>query len=122
MPGPGSYTRKPIASQRRGETVPFGVGHPRVGQNLDQPIVICKDGCHWSSVGDDCIEAKTLDCGVKSRGLRTGNEVETSVGHTSRVRPEVLQNLQECAGVLIDTLVVGNDLERPDRFRGHVPP
>ena len=44
------------------------------------------------------------------------------MGHTGWVRPEVIQDLPECAGVRIDVLVVGNDLKRPDRVRGHVPP
>src|SRR4051812_43910156 len=44
------------------------------------------------------------------------------MGHTSWVRPEVAQDLPEYAGVRIDVLVVGNDLKRPDRVRGHVPP
>jgi hypothetical protein len=44
------------------------------------------------------------------------------MGHTSWVHPEVAQNLPERAGVWIHVLVVGNDLERPDRVRRHVPP
>ena len=44
------------------------------------------------------------------------------MGHTRWVRPEVTQDLPECAGVRIDVLVVGNDLKRPDRVRRHVPP
>src|SRR4051812_21076747 len=44
------------------------------------------------------------------------------MGHTGWVRPEVAQDLPEYAGVRIDVLVVGNDLKRPDRVRGHVPP
>ena len=44
------------------------------------------------------------------------------MGHTGQVCPEVVQDLPECAGVRIDVLVVGNDLKRPDRVRGHVPP
>ena len=54
--------------------------------------------------------------------LRTGDEVETAMGHTAWVRPEVAQDLPEYAGVRIDVLVVGNDLKRPDRVRGHVSP
>jgi hypothetical protein len=122
MPGSGAYPRKPVASERFGETVSFGVGHTRVRQNLDQPIAMRKGRLRRSRVGDDGIEAESLDRRVEPGVLRTGNEVEASVGHTSGVRPEVLQNLPECAGLRIDTLVVGNDLQRPQRFRGHDPP
>jgi len=36
--------------------------------------------------------------------------------------PEIVQNLREGAGMRIDGLIVWNDLQRPDRVRGHVPP
>ena len=43
------------------------------------------------------------------------------MGHTGCVS-RGRQDLPECASVRIDVLVVGNDLKRPDRVRGHVPP
>ena len=122
MPGSNPYTRKPVAGQCLGKTVTLGVSHTRTGKNFYQPIVITNGGCFELRIGDDLFETKSLDCRVKLRGLGTGDEIKASMGHTTRVRPEVLQNLPQCAGLRINSLVMGNNLERPDRFRGHVPP
>jgi hypothetical protein len=92
-----------------------------VGQDLDQPIISRR--CYATpGLGDDGVDAEIVDSRVKSWRLRTGDEVEAAMGHTGWWRPEVAQDLPECASVRIDVLVVGNDLKRPDRVRGHVPP
>jgi len=112
MAGPGAHSRKTVASESLAEALALGVSHPGVRQNLDQPIVIVI--CTWqqdaSGLGYDWVEAEIAHSHVQSWRLRTGDEVEASMGHTRRVRPEVAQNLPECAGVRIDILVVGNDL------------
>ena len=121
MPGSGPQPRKAVTGQRLAEAIAFGVGHSRVGQDLDQPI-ISRWWCHTPGLGDDGVDAEIAYSRVESWRLRTGDEVEAAMGHTGRVRPEVAQDLPECASVRIDVLVVGNDLKRPDRVRRHVPP
>src|SRR5918998_343677 len=71
---------------------------------------------------DNRVDAEIANNCVQSWRLRTSDEVQTAMGHTGWVRPEVAQDLPEYAGVRIDVLVVGNDLKRPDRVRRHVPP
>jgi hypothetical protein len=122
MPGPGAHSRKSIAGERLAEAIAFSVGHSGVGQNLDQPIVISRWGGREPGLGEHRVEAEITHHLVQSWRLRTGDEVEASMGHTGWVRTEVKQDLPECAGVRIDVLVVGNDLKRPDLVRRHVPP
>jgi hypothetical protein len=122
MPSPGAHSRKSIARQRLAKAIALSVGYSWVGQNLDQPFVISRWKRHEPGLGDDRVEAEVADGRVQSCGLGTGDEVEASMGHTGWVRPEVEQDLSKGAGVRIDVLVVGNDLKRPDRVRGHVPP
>ena len=80
------------------------------------------DGDIREAPGPARVDAEITDHRVQLWRLRTGDEVETAMGHTGWGRPEVAQDLPEFAGVRIDVLVVGNDLKRPDRVRGHVTP
>jgi hypothetical protein len=40
VPGPGAQSRKSITGERLAQAIALGVGHSRVGENLDQPVVI----------------------------------------------------------------------------------
>jgi hypothetical protein len=112
MSSPGADSWEPVAGERLGQAIAFSVGHSGVGQYLDQPTVIAI--WTWqrnvSGLGYDQVEAEIAHRRMKSWRLRTGDEVESAMGHTRRVHPEVTQDLPECAGVRIDILVVGNDL------------